>query len=253
MRKFGFRSFVLASGLLLAAAPAGATVITGPTISVGVSGGATYNLEGLGTLTQIDAVKSSWALSGPWHSYDSGFEYAVNNWTALLDTDPFVTNNVNVTNNSLALQTFVTTVLLPISAFAYDTAINSSVGVTVTDSNGSTSMLFQNNGSTAIFVGTVNLGSVLPLNPTGPATLPITLADCSPSFTGCTTTSSTGIASQAVPAGTATLIGITLTFELSPGDSAGLTSRFEIVPEPGTLALALSGLVGLGLIGRRRS
>jgi hypothetical protein len=76
---------------------------------------------------------------------------------------------------------------------------------------------------------------------------------CVPSFNGCTATSSNGIASQAAGPGVANQIGITLTFTLSPGDSAGITSRFEIVPEPSTVLLGGMGLLGLWITGRRRS
>jgi len=73
---------------------------------------------------------------------------------------------------------------------------------------------------------------------------------CPVPFAGCTATSSAFVASL-LTSGSATEIGVTLTFELSPGDSAGLTSRFEIVPEPGTAALPAVGLAGLALRRRR--
>lgn len=97
----------------------------------------------------------------------------------------------------------------------------------------------------------MNGSTVLPLNP---LINPITLADCLPFVSNdCSATSSNGIASQAAGPGVATQIGITLTFTLSPGDSAGITSRFEIVPEPSTLLLGGMGLLGLWITGRRRS
>jgi hypothetical protein len=62
------------------------------------------------------------------------------------------------------------------------------------------------------------------------------------------------VASLAVTPGVASLIGITLTFQLSPGDSVGMTSRFEIVnvPEPTTAALIGVAIVGI-VIARRRA
>jgi hypothetical protein len=253
MRNRLARSLFLAAGLLLAAAPAGAATIA-PTVTIGIAGsGTTADLGPLGTLVIEGPNTGSWDLNAPWQSYQAGYEYVVNSWAADLDVDPFVINNVSVTNTSGSIQTFIATVLLPIPAFPYNTVINSSVGVTTTDSNGDGVLLFDNSGATPIYTGTVNLAPIFTMNPVGPGTLPITIADCVPSFPGCTITSSNGTAFTAVPAGAATMIGITLTFRLSPGDSAGLTSRFEIVPEPGTLVLALSGLVGLGLVGRRRS
>jgi hypothetical protein len=49
-------------------------------------------------------------------------------------------------------------------------------------------------------------------------------------------------------------IGITHLFTLTAGDRATFNSTFHLiaVPEPGTLALALSGLVGIAFVGRRR-
>jgi hypothetical protein len=81
------------------------------------------------------------------------------------------------------------------------------------------------------------------MNPIFPGTLPITTADCFPSFPGCSATSSNGVASLGVTPGVASVIGLTLTFQLSPGDSVGITSRFEIVnvPEPATGALLALG------------
>jgi hypothetical protein len=250
MRKSASRSLLLAAGLLLAASANAATIA--PDVVIGVVGGTPSDLTSQGTLVLDGAQTGTWNLNAAWHSYQPGYEYAVNSWQTKVDVDPFVTNNVNVTNTSGSIQTFVATVLLPIAAFPYNAVINSSVGVTVTDSDGNNVLLFDNAGATPIFSGTVNLAPIFGLNPIGPGILPLTTADCSPSFPGCTTTSSNGTAFSAVAPGSATLLGITLTFRLSPGDSAGLTSRFEIVPEPGTLLMAASGLLGIGLLGRRR-
>jgi hypothetical protein len=156
-----------------------------------------------------------------------------------------------VTNNTGVTQTFIATVLLPIPAFNYNEVVFSSLGVTATDSNGDGTLNFAQSGATPIYQGTVNGSTVLPLNP---LINPITLADCLPFVSnGCSATSSNGIASQAAGPGVATQIGITPTFTLSPGDSAGITSRFEIVPEPSTVLLGGMGLLGLWITGRRRS
>jgi hypothetical protein len=198
-----------------------------------------------GTETTSDGV-DMWSLDAP--IVLEGVE--ISNWTTAAKPDPYVTNNIVVTNNTLATQTFIATVLLPIPAFNYDAIVFSSVGVTVTDSNGNNVLSFANSGATAIYQGLIDGTSALNLNPPN---VPLTTADCSPfpGTPGCSATDSAGVVSQAAGPGTATQIGITLTFDLSPGDSAGLTSRFEIVPEPATAAMLGLGLASLAAFRRR--
>jgi hypothetical protein len=250
-------SLALLIGVALQAAPSAALTFA-PTVTIGRAGGTTWDM--------LDPLVASSTLSEPdangvqtW-TFDSFLpgtgptSYTVDSWTVELKEDPFVTNNLVVTNTSGVTGTFVATVLLPITPFAYDTVINSSVGVTVTDSNGNGTLLYDVSGATPIYDGFVSpAGTLLAMNPVAPGTLPITTADCLPfSFPGCTATSSNGVASLAVAPGVASAIGITLTFQLSAGDSAGMTSRFEItnVPEPTTAALL--GVALLGLVAARR-
>ena len=210
-----------------------------------LGGDPSTQVNGLGTATALGDV-ITWTLTEA--AVIEGV--TIDSSSASMKEDPFVTNNIVVTNNTGATQTFIATVLLPIPAFNYDEVVFSSLGVTATDSNGDGTLNFAQSGATPIYQGTVNGSTVLPLNP---LINPITLADCLPSFNGCSATSSNGIASQAAGPGVATQIGITLTFTLSPGDSAGITSRFEIVPELSTVLLGGMGLLGLWITGSRRS
>jgi hypothetical protein len=200
-------------------------------------------LYGLPVTSVYDPASHTWGyiLNAP----VSGDDWTINSWSSVYDVDPFVTNNISLTNNSAVAQTFIVSVALPIPAFAYDRAIFSSVGITATDSNGNGALSVS---SLALYEGQVNGGTVLSLlDP-----LSLTQADCSfPGGPGCTATTSEGIASLLLPPGSATLIGIKLQFTLSPGDSVGITSRFEIIPEPTTLLLFGAGMVGLALSRRR--
>ncbi len=49
-----------------------------------------------------------------------------------------------------------------------------------------------------------------------------------------------------------TSIGIRHHFVISNGDQATVNGRFEVVPEPTSAALAMLGIFGFGLIGRKR-
>lgn len=99
----------------------------------------------------------------------------LNSWTVSSKEDPYVTNNVNLTNTTGITQTYMATVLLPIPATAYNAVISSSVGATITDSNGNNSMALNDDGFVAFYRGQVNGGTLLNLSP-----VPLTGANCSP-------------------------------------------------------------------------
>jgi hypothetical protein len=82
-----------------------------------------------------------------------------------------------------------------------------------------------------------------------------TSVSCPPPVgTGCSATlaDNGGLPLLAAGPGTATSIGIQLKFTLSAFDQVGITSRFEIVPEPTALTLLGVGLFAL-LVSRQRA
>lgn len=239
---------VLAAALLLGA-PSGANAVAVYDYEFGFSVDGVVVADSLSDLPVVEVVDpgaGTWGyvLTGP----VAGDDWTIDSWSSVYDVDPFVTNNAVLTNNSAVAQTFIISAAIPIPAFNYDRAVFSSVGVTATDSNGNGPVSVT---SLSLFEGQVNGVGVLSL--LDPVSL--TQANCSPfpNTPGCTATTSDGIVLQALPAGVATVIGIKLQFTLSPGDSIGITSRFEIIPEPTTFLLLGMGVTGLALARRRRA
>jgi hypothetical protein len=215
------------------------------------------DLSGLGTLTAPNAEGVTfWSLNQPTSIVEGGQAVArIDSWNIALKEDPFVQNNVNVTNTSAYTQVYIVSVAMPIPAYNYDKVIYSSVGVTATDSDGNNLLLIDVAGA-SFYNGRVDNIPKLTLDPPN---LPITTADCTPfpNTPGCTATTSVGVASLAVTPGVAHELQIILRFALSPGDAVGITSRFEIasstspIPEPTTASLLGSGLALLASSRRR--
>ena len=206
--------------------------------------------EGYTSLPDENGVSRWWmpaSETNPWSIEIAGIELGqLTSWTSELKEDPFVTNNVNITNNTGFTVVYIASVLMPISAFNYDAVINSSVGVTATDDDADNALLVDEDSGIPFYRGRVNAVTLLNLTPPG---IPITTADCTipgPNTAGCTATSSTGITYLGT-SGTANNLEIILQFTLSPGDSIGITSRFEIIPEPSTGLLLGFGVLGLAL------
>jgi PEP-CTERM motif-containing protein len=218
---------------------------------------ALQELSDLGTLTLPDAEGVAyWSLDQPVSIFDNGQAIAlIDSWDVALKEDPFVQNNVNVTNTSAYTQVFIVSVLMPIPDFYYDKVIYSSVGVSATDNDANNALLVNVAGAN-FYQGRVDTVTKLALDPPG---MPIDTADCSPfpNSPGCTATASAGVVLLPVTPGVAHEIQIILRFALSSGDSAGVTSRFEIassaapVPEPSTASLLAIGVALLASWRRR--
>jgi hypothetical protein len=220
-------------------------------VSVSIQAGADPAVEYAGdgnTFFDEESGVTFWWLTADPNNPEVGTGYEITGWNALLKEDPFVTNNITLTNTTGSTQTFIVSVLLPITAFPYDATIASSVGVTATDSNGNGSVSVASVSPDGIYSGTVNGSTILTLL-SHPTTISCASAGCST-----TLSDNSAVPQLAAGPGAATSIGITLKFTLSAFDSVGITSRFEVinVPEPGTLGLLAAGLGALA-ISRRRS
>jgi hypothetical protein len=214
-------------------------------------------LSDLGTLSDTDSLGVAyWSLDQPTSILDAGGQAIarIDSWSIALKEDPYIQNNLSVTNTSRYTQVYIVSVAMPIPAFSYDRVINSSLGITATDSDGNGTLLIDVAGSN-FYRGMVDNVTKLTLDP---ANLPITTADCQYPGAGCTATTALGVASLAVPLDIADEIKIMLRFALSPGDAVAITSRFEIasststVPEPDTASLLGFGFALLAFSRRAR-
>ena len=154
---------------------------------------------------------------------------------------PFAVQNMGATN-----QTF--TIMVPDVAVGFESAtyVASSYSITLQDANGDGSATLSSVPGTPIYQADVNGTPVLDLG-TDPSSI-----SCTPA--GCVDVIFEGPVSGTFGQVFANTIGLTLNFQLSPGDSAGGVARFEVreVPEPGTALMIGGGMALLGAGARRR-
>lgn len=237
MRSLRFLS-LLGAGLLTAAS-AGATPVYDLSIDLG---GQTVGIADVTASYTPTTYGGTWVLDAPYVGTNSTIE----SWGSSYDTDPFVTQNFVVTNNSGFTQTYVFTVTSPVVPQTPATLMNGSVGLTITNT-ASPSADLDDNGN-AIYTALIDgVGVQTLFNP-------VYALSCTPAFCSDTDSADFGIPVPIAGPAALTSIGIRIQFDLSPGDSAGVTSVFNIVaiPEPVSGALLASGLLGLALAGRRR-
>lgn len=206
-------------------------------------------------LQVADGTPISWAPGGtenPDGSWTYSGDYSSSSWIlgvdVTADTEPYISSNVTFLNNTSTTQTYLITVVMPVSpAITGGTLIGGSVGGSVTDANNDGTATAATVSGSSLFAGQVDGTTAM--------TLYDFPASWSAPFQGGTETipaTSAGLPGPTLPGPSEanSNIGIVLHFTLTAGDSIAITSFFDVEPVPAPGALALLGLAGL--IGSRR-
>ena len=158
------------------------------------------------------------------------------------NSDPFVLNNLLVTNTTATTQIYSVTVALPV-VFGAPNLISGNITTSVID-GGTDGATVSTVSGQPIYKAQIDLNTVHTLqNDPFFVSTPGSSA-ASASF---------GPTLSAIPVNSN--IGVALTFQLTPGDTAAILSRFDVVspvPEPSSLVLGgLAAVFGFAVIGRR--
>lgn len=165
-------------------------------------------------------------------------------WDLFVDPDPVINGIISVTNPTAVTQTYTLNVSMPISPQLIGGSLTGgSVVGGVTDNNGNGAVL-STSGANPFYYSQIDGGNYVPL-----FTAPTVVTVVNPFDSASTGKATFGapIPSQPGPA-VLSSIGIKLTFQLSPFDSASFTSVFVAnpIPEPATWGMLLTGVALIG-------
>jgi hypothetical protein len=211
------------------------------------------------TIEDTSPTVSSWSHKPPAEDYDratdadGGYELDGSRQFEILDNralvrieelqfdpDPFVLNNILVTNNTTSTQIFSAFVGLP-TTFPAPNVIKGSVRTSVID-GGLDGATVATLGGQALYQAQIDGITVATLQ-NHPFSLTAPVAGSN------TAAAAFGPTANGIPV--TSNIGIQLRFTLTPGDTAAILSRFDVVPEPMSAALMGIALALVAGIGRR--
>lgn len=168
----------------------------------------------------------------------------VDGWSLSMDSDPFVTNNFTITNNSGSTQTYSLGTTIGVAPAIPNGLMRGSIGFSLTDNNGDGATLATSGAS--IYKGTIdgNVARTLWNSPNSFSTFSTTASSIDFGFP----------TREAAPESIDSSIGVLITFSLTAGDSVSFTSNFDVAPVPVPAAVWLfgSGLLGLFGVSRRK-
>jgi hypothetical protein len=258
MRRFWFLSSALAAGLLLALSGGAAYALPTsiPTGSLGLSltlGTPTSGTEIYAPVFVGQADPGTGPYAYTWNDGTWSGSGAKIQWSNVEgDLDPGVSGVWSVTNNTGTTQIYTLSIILPVLPVVPSSLMFGSSTLSVSDANFDGSATLASVTPFATYNGLIDLAAV-------PAAAlfadPYSLVVSSGGGTTGATASFGSFPGTVPGPAVAGSIGIQHVFSLSAGDSATLNSTFflQAVPEPGTLMLAVSGLLGIGLLARRHS
>ena len=242
---------LLAAGFLCGLAAAPASALTLDIVVEDEFGGL---IEQLDMATLGSAVN---VLQNPGKSSLTSFEittayegsgWKLNGWNSTVDyTSLFISDNFSVTNNTGATKSFSFYVTSAIPNLLVDRIIYSTVDVTLTDTDAASRALLQTDSPDPVYDAEINGATALTFLDD-----PFSLSCSNPVDCLINGRAADGVVSESITPINANEIGILVKFSLSPGDSADVLSRFQVIPEPGTGFLVASGLAGLALARRQR-